>query len=243
MKRVCSWYSERLDQHIELSRWGHWGQPVLLFPTAGGDAQEVERMQLIAAVAPLLDAGRIKVYSVDSVAGRALATGQGSLEHRLWLLKQTGEYIAAEVVPAITADCGGVASEIITAGASIGAFNAVAMVCRYPHLFKSAIGMSGTYDLETLLGFRGNEDYYLTAPLQFLPNLHDPAILDIMRSRFILLAVGQGRWEDPNESWHMAHVLGSKGIPNRVDTWSMDHDHDWPTWLEMLPRYLDELVA
>ena len=34
----------------------------------------------------------------------------------------------------------------------------------------------------------------------------------------------------------------SKGIPNRVDDWGPDYDHDWPTWWEMLPLYLDDLL-
>ena len=32
------------------------------------------------------------------------------------------------------------------------------------------------------------------------------------------------------------------GIPNRVDNWGPDWDHDWPTWRAMLPQYLDELT-
>ena len=40
----------------------------------------------------------------------------------------------------------------------------------------------------------------------------------------------------------MAGVLGSKGIPNRVDPWGPEYDHDWPTWRQMLPLYLDDLV-
>jgi esterase/lipase superfamily enzyme len=242
MKNVTRWYSPRLEQDITLVRWGHWGQPVVLFPTAGGDAEEVERMHLISAVQPLIDAGRIKVYSFDSVAGRALASEAGSVEHRCWLLKQTGEYVVHEVLPMITADCGGHAQELVATGASVGAFNAVSMVCRYPHVFRAALGMSGTYDLESLMGFKGNEDYYLSAPLQFLPNLAEGDILTTLRSRFVLLTFGQGRWESPNESWQMANLLGSRGIPNRVDAWGYEHDHDWPTWQLMLPRYLDELV-
>ena len=34
---------------MTVARWGHWGAPVLLFPTAGGDAEEIERMQVIGA--------------------------------------------------------------------------------------------------------------------------------------------------------------------------------------------------
>ena len=40
----------------------------------------------------------------------------------------------------------------------------------------------------------------------------------------------------------VAHVLGLRHVPNRVDLWGPQHDHDWPTWREMLPKYLDELV-
>ena len=57
MKTASSWYSGRVEQEINLVRWGHWGQPVLVFPTAGGDAEEIERMQLIGALGPLIDGG------------------------------------------------------------------------------------------------------------------------------------------------------------------------------------------
>jgi esterase/lipase superfamily enzyme len=56
------------------------------------------------------------------------------------------------------------------------------------------------------------------------------------------MAFGQGRWEDPSESWRMASVLGAKGVPNRVDPWGTEFDHDWPTWRRMLPKYLDEFA-
>ncbi|MEZ5932122.1 MAG: alpha/beta hydrolase-fold protein [Alphaproteobacteria bacterium] len=241
-KSVCRWHSERLEAEVTLVRWGHYGQPVLLFPTAGGDAEEVERMQLIAALGGLITAGRIKVYSCDSVAGRALVEKAGSIEHRWWLLKQFGEYVANEAVPAIHTDCGGPV-EIVAAGASIGAFNAVSVLCRYPHLFKAAIGMSGSYDLERMFNARGNDDYYFATPLCFLPNLGPGRDHDRLKSRFVLLSFGQGRWENPDDSWKLADVLGAKGIPNRVDAWGPDYDHDWPTWREMLPLYLDDLTA
>ena len=45
-----------------------------------------------------------------------------------------------------------------------------------------------------------------------------------------------------HDSWRMAAVLGSKGVPNWVDPWGPEHDHDWPTWRQMLPIYLDDLT-
>ena len=59
----------------------------------------------------------------------------------------------------------------------------------------------------------------------------------------VLLTHGKGKWESPEESWRVANVLGDKGIPNRVDEWGEEWNHDWPTWRNMLPKYVGELVG
>ena len=241
MKTASRWYSDRVEQEIALVRWGHWGQPVLIFPTAGGDAEEIERMQLIAALRPLIEGGRIKVYPSDNLAGRAFAAKTGSIEYRCLLLNRFEEAVAREVVPAIRLDCHDEGAEVIATGASLGAFMAVAVACRYPWLFRAAVGMSGSYDLERLFGFGGDGNYYFATPLSFLPNLGGP-LLDTLRRRFVVLAYGGGRWEHPEDSWRLAGVLGARGVPNRVDPWGPEYDHDWPTWRAMLPLYLDDLT-
>ncbi len=241
MKATEAWYSTALEQEISMVRWGGAGTPVLLFPTAGGDAEEAERFGLISALEPLLVASRIKVYSVNSIAGQSW-TRQDDPRHSMWLQHQFGEAVYREVVPAIRSDCDSRNIEIITAGASFGAFNAVASLCRYPRVFRAAIGMSGTYDLSDRLGEHWNDDFYFSSPIHFLPGLEAADLLGALRTRFVVLATGQGRWENIGETWKMAHALGAKGIPNRVDLWSEAHDHDWQTWREMLPLYLDDLA-
>jgi esterase/lipase superfamily enzyme len=235
------WYSDRMKQESTLARWGVNGQPVLVFPTAGGDAEEIERFHLIRVLEPLLAAGRIKIYSCDSVAGRAMITAEGSPAHRMWMLNQFHQYVRHEVVPAIRRDCNDDNIGIWTTGASIGAFHAVAVACRWPNVFHRALGMSGTYDILRFFQSEGRhtEDYWVSSPRHFLPTL-DGIHLDELRKRFILLAMGAGRAEDPSESWALAQALGSKGVPNRVDPWGPDWHHDWPTWRNMLPKYLDE---
>jgi esterase/lipase superfamily enzyme len=236
------WYSGRLQQDITVMRWGAVGTPVLVFPSAGGDAGEIERNGLVDACGPLLAQGRVKLYSVDSVAGQAMVTKASSVEHRMWLLNQFHECVRWEVVPAIHADLGGQAIDVITAGASIGAFNAVAVLCRYPDVFGAAIGMSGSYRIERFYDEAWSQDLYYSAPLQFVPGLEGPQ-LDRLRQRWVVLASGEGEWEDVGESWRMAEVLGAKGIPNRVDNWGPQWDHQWPTWRQMLPQYLGELTG
>jgi esterase/lipase superfamily enzyme len=242
MKQGSSWYSARVEQEIGLVRWGHWGQPVLVFPTAGGDAEEIERMHLIGALMPLIEAGRIKVYSCDNLAGRAFAARTGSIEYRTALLNRFQQAVAEEVVPAIRADCREAGVEVVAAGASLGAFMAVAVAARYPWAFRAAVGMSGSYDLERVFEFKGDESCYFATPMSFLPGLGGE-LLELLRRRYFVLAYGGGRWENPEDSWRLAGVLGGKGIPNRVDPWGPEYDHDWPTWRQMLPLYLDDLVA
>ena len=59
--------------------------------------------------------------------------------------------------------------DVLACGASIGAFNAVAMLCRYPDVFGAAVGMSGTYQIEQFYDGEWSQDLYFAAPLQFLP--------------------------------------------------------------------------
>jgi esterase/lipase superfamily enzyme len=219
------------------------GVPVLLFPTAGGDAEEVERFKMIEVLAPLLGEGRIKVYSMDSIAARHWISKDNAIHIAARVQHQFDQCIAREVVPAIRQDCGGdTTREVVAAGASIGAFNALAAICRHPEDFRTAICMSGTYDLRKFLRGEMNEDFHHASPVHFVPGLPEGPQLAALRRRFVLLTHGEGAHESPEESWNVAHVLGNRGVPNRVDSWGTDWRHDWVTWRKMLPQYLGELV-
>jgi esterase/lipase superfamily enzyme len=233
------WTTERLPVPARVVRYGHYGRPVLLFATAGGDCEEAERQGLIGALSGLIEGGRIKVYSVDSVAGQHWLSKQHSPEYCSKVQNLYDAYVYEEVVPLVRRDCASDDIELLATGASIGAFNALAVTCRHPDAFRFALGMSGTYDLSGYLQGRWNDDFYFSSPLHYLQGLSGWQ-LERLRERMIVLASGEGRWEDTGESWRMARALGDRGIPNRVDLWGPGYDHDWPTWRDMLPRYLAE---
>ena len=239
-KQHWHWNTERLPEPARVVRWGHYGTPLLLFPTAGGDYEEVERFHLVGAVAELIDAGRIKVYSIDSVAGKHWVRGGEPPEYCSRVQNLFDAFVYHEVAALIRSDCQTPGLEIIAAGASIGAFNAAATVCRHPDAFRLAIAMSGTFDLSKYLNGRMNLDFYYSSPLHYLPSLEEGPQLARLRQRLILLPTGQGQWEDVGESWRLADLLGARGVPNRVDLWGREWDHDWGTWRAMLPKYLEE---
>ena len=244
MSRVAErWYSHRMGRDVNVVRWGEVGRPVIFFPTAAGDFEECERFLLVDALAPLLEEGRIKLYSVDSVPGMVWLkeTNQPPVATRVQ--RAFDSFVVEEFVPAIRKDCNDPEVEIVASGASIGAFNALSMACNHPDLFSHAICMSGTYDLGKFIEGEVDRDWYHASPLHFVPNLADDhPLLAKLRERFFLLAHGTGDYESPEESWNVANCLGAKGIPNRVDEWGEEWKHDWPVWRNMLPQFLRELV-
>ena len=236
------WYSERVGREVQVVRWGEVGTPVLFFPTAAGDAEEVERFLMVDALAPLLEAERVKLYSVDSVPGQVWLKEDNRVPHATRVQHGFDGFVTEELIPAIYKDCGGEPLEVIATGASIGGYNALAAICRHPDLFSQALCLSGTYELSKFIDGDMDEAWYFASPLHFIPNLPDDhEDLRRLREREILLAHGTGRWEDPAESWKVAECLGARGIPNQVVEWGEEWDHDWPTWRTMLPHYLDEL--
>jgi esterase/lipase superfamily enzyme len=241
VKAVERWHSQRVEAEVNLARWGTFGTPLLIFPTAGGDFEEIERFHLVGALQSFVDEGRIKIYSVDSLNGRAFFTDTDSARVG-WMMTAFDSMIRHEVVPAIRADCDSPSIEIITAGASIGAFNALEVLCRHPDIFSTALCVSGTYDLTKWLNGPVSSDFYFSSPVHYLSQLVEGDLLRKLRTRFVLFTHGLGRAEDPGESWRAAAALGAQGIPNRVDEWGSEWPHDWVTWREMFPKYVDEFT-
>mgnify|MGYP002142850481 CR=1 FL=1 len=80
-------------------------------------------------------------YTMQLVKGKALQDMLKeckTLEQAAKVQNQFDQCIVREVVPAIQRDCGGQTGRIWTAGASIGAFNSLAAICRHPDLFEKA---------------------------------------------------------------------------------------------------------
>ncbi len=237
-KQAWTWTTQRLTpQPARLARWGHFGIPVLIFPTAGGDFEEIERFQLIAALQPLITEGRIKAYSVDGIAVRAWLAATLSPWECCELQERYDSFLYEEVLRRIRDDCHDPGIEPLLAGASLGAAVAIHTLGRHPDSFRSAIAMSGIFAAPVGCGSGGTPVSLLTA-LSAL----DGARLERLRQRLILLGCGAGDYENPGDSERLSEALASRGVPCRLSLWGESRDHTWSTWREMLPRMLAELL-
>ena len=46
------WHSHRLGREMGILVYGHYGLPIVVFPTSGGDEREYEGQGMIAALGP-----------------------------------------------------------------------------------------------------------------------------------------------------------------------------------------------
>jgi esterase/lipase superfamily enzyme len=239
-KQTWSWQSARVSSTVaRMARWGHYGTPVLLFPTAGGDFEEVERFGLIGAVKELIESGRIKVFSVDGLAARAWLRGTLPQSGLVREQRTFEEFVYEEVAPLIRKDCQNDAAEIVTAGAALGGFMAVAMLCRHPNVFRGALCMSGLLDVTRFLKDEpATSELESVSPLHYLPHLPEGSGLAAIRRRYVEVASGEGLFEQPEQSRQLAQALGQRNVPHQLDLWGPNYPHAWPTWRAMLKKYL-----
>jgi esterase/lipase superfamily enzyme len=234
-KQAWTWTTARLPQAARMVRWGHFGTPVLIFPTAGGDFEEIERFHLITSLADLIEKGRIKAYSIDGLAARAWLGGTMSPDDCARLQDQFDSFVYEEVLQRIRQDCQNDRIEPVVAGASVGAFGAISCICRHPDSFRAAIGLSGVYDFVS----RNCGNITGPSPLTYLSALGAEQ-LERLRHRTIILGSGEGDYENPADSLHLSEAFASKGIPCRLNLWGPERAHTWSTWCDTLPPLLAE---
>lgn len=225
---------------MPLVGYGHAGPPLLMFPTAAADYLEYERFLLVDAIKPLIEAGRLRAYSINSVNRYSLLNDQASPQLKAELLTRYDRYVTDEVLPLIRHETGG--GRPVTTGASLGAFLSANAYFRHPDLFRGMIAMSGSYDIRSYLRGYADDNVYFNNPADYLPNLNDDYYLPILRrADAIYILSGQGAYEAPERSRDLSRILSSKGIPHTLDLWGHDVNHDWPWWRRMLPYYLDKI--
>lgn len=224
---------------------GHWGRPVLWFPSEGGSPHDFATHGMLEAVRGAIDEGRIKVFCVSSYDTESWSASWKPLSDRAKAHRAYEDWIIWQVLPFIRDKSGG-RDDVATAGTSMGAFHAVLFALRHAHLFPRAVAMSGGYDPGRWRGWGYTDELvYLMNPMQFLPQVGG-GHLDFLRGRlFLTLVVGSGQWEDTTGANHSTHVLADilrdKGIPHEFYEWGWEWPHDWSSWRAQAAVYLPGL--
>lgn len=237
-RQLTSWHSPSLNREMPVAVYGWHGFALLMIPTAAADFLEYERFQMMDAIAPFIDSGKCKVFSINSINNESWMNYGMSGRDKMIRHLAFNDYVYNEIVPFIK-NATSWETPIITCGASFGALHSANLFFKRPELINGCLAMSGVYDLTEYTRGYYDEDVYFNSPIHYLPNLNDHYILEqIRRSYHIHLVSGSGEYEDPEANRRFGGVLYSKGINYELDIWGQDIRHDWPTWRAMLPDYL-----
>lgn len=237
------WFSPIIGHDMELKVYGYYGKPVLVFPPQGGRFFDFEGFGMIGELAPFIESGQIKLFTVDSLDGESWANWDAHPADRARRHQDYDRYIVEEVVPFMRKHSRDTDQKFLTTGVSMGAYHAANFFFRHPDLFDTVIALSGLYGLNHFIGEYMDDNVYFNAPLVYLPNLEDPWYLDRYRQSTIIACVGQGAWEDEmvRDTIALKQILEQKGIPHWIDLWGYDVNHDWPWWFKMLTFFLNKL--
>lgn len=236
-----AWWSENLNQNMELKVYGHAGKAAVVFPTSGGRFFQYEDFGMIEACRPFIDEGKLKLFTVDSVDQQSWLNYGASPAERAWRHNEFDRYLVAEVAPFIR-NHGSSTTRFLATGCSLGAYHSANFFFRHPDIFDALIALSGVYSLAFSVGDYMDDNVYFNSPLAYLPNLDDPWYLDQYRQGRIIICSGQGAWENGQEDARaVKRILEAKSVPCWVDLWGHDVNHDWPWWQKQMPYYLSHL--
>jgi esterase/lipase superfamily enzyme len=227
-----------------LVAYGHWGRPVVAFPSEEGGPFDWEERGMVEALGGLLEQGRLKLYCVPSFDRESWTRRDLPLEERA---RRHGHYewwVVDRLVPFVQADSH--THGLVATGTSFGAYHAANFSLKRADLFPLALCLSGVYDVGVQGGGERGDAVYFSNPMDYVANLHGDH-LDWLRSHVSLLLVcGQGQWEDTTGALESTRrfggLLAEKGIRHEVDLWGHDVPHDWPSWRAQIAHHLPRFV-
>ena len=212
------WWSNRLQRNMELLVFGHAGAKVLVFPSRLGRFYEYEKLGMVHALKHKIEQGWLQLYCVDSIDAESFYCKSIPPTDRIYRYTLYEKYLLEEVIPFIKQQN---KNELISAGCSLGAYHAVNIAFRHPHLFKKTIGISGRYDLTIQVKhfdnlFEGylDDTIYSNMPALYIPNLSSKEKIPL-QNLDIILVVGK---EDlfVKNNLQLSESLLKKNIPHQL---------------------------
>jgi len=232
-EKYIKFYSENLSLDIEMLVFGHWGLPVIVFPTTKGKYFESKDFKLIDSVSHLIEAGKVKIYCPDSVDAYSLYNQAippaERMKNHIWYDKM----ILEEVVGAILQDSD--LKKVGVAGASFGGYHASNFAFRHPEVVSHLFGMSAAFDIKDQMDGHYDDDVYFNNPVDFLPDASNEHLWKMS------IVLGTGEFDICKDAnYQMSEILTKKGINHWLDERKGAH-HDWPLLREMFSDYLSKI--
>lgn len=229
--QYIQYYSHTLERNINLEVTGHWGHPILMFPSSYGSFTQNNDFGLNGAVMNFVDEGKIKLYNVESLDGLSFYADNLSSEAKIHNYELYMQFLKNELIPFIQTECN--THRIGVAGVSFGGYHAANTAFRFPDLVSHLFAMSGVFNIRNFTPLSDDMRIYFNCPDEFMANEES------WRYQHMNIVLSTSDWDSCKpKNEQMAAILGSKGIPHWYDEkkWI---EHDWPLWKMVFPEYIN----
>lgn len=236
------WYSHQLNRDMEYKVYGHDGHQMIALPSQDGRFFDFADRGMINALAPWIEAGKLRVICVDGIDWETWSQIGGDYHGRISRHEHWFWYIIEELIPTVSRWQN---ETFMVTGCSMGAFHAANFFFRRPDIFDTLIALSGLYHASYSFPNYSDPLIYANSPQDFLQQMSgDHPWLQLYRQRKIVVVIGQGRWEEDTlwSTRELDRILKEKGVPAWFDYWGTDSDHDWPWWQRQLPHVMQNLI-
>jgi len=218
---------------FEMLTFGTSGYPLVFFPVSLGRYDQGRERGMIAAAAPRIEAGEIKVYCPDGCDAEHWYNGDLAPGDRVRSYVNFQRLIVEEVIERALTDTG--SPHVALAGCGFGAYHALNLALRQPERVGYLLCLSGTFDIRPFLRGYYDDECYFNNPIDYLPGLEGP-YLEHLRKMGIVL--GTGEWDICRDATqNLSTILQHKGVEHWFDIWP-DAIHDWASWRQAFPSYL-----
>ena len=238
------WFSERLNRHMNIKIYGHYGMPIIAFPCQDKQSDDFANNGMVDVLSSFISDGRIKLYCLDSNDDETVSSQSWDKAQASYKLEMYHQYVVNEVIPFVRDKQGGYCEPFLI-GMSMGASHAANNFFRRPELFSGFLSLSGKFDIASFFGGYFNHDVYMNSPVHYLRNMHfDHPYISLYNQKRMIVVVGKGAFEHlvSASNYELADIAKEKGIHIDFNFWDENSVHDWSSWKYQMPYFLNKIL-
>lgn len=228
--QYTDYYSHILGKSIQVEITGHWGYPILMFPTTKGSFVQNRDFGLNDSAKWFTENGKVKLYNIETLDAENIYNKSIHPNERIWRYELYHRFLTEEYIPYLQKQHK--THRIAVAGCSFGAYHAANLGFRNPDTTSHIISMSGAFSVRDFMKGGTSELIYFHSPEEFMKYEQS------WRYNHINVMLGTTEWDGlKSDNQRMATILTERRINHYYDEkkWAK---HDWPIWRQMFPEYL-----
>lgn len=225
-----NYYSHFLGKSVNIEITGHFGYPILMFPTSKGSYTQNHDFGLNDSISWLIDQGKIKLYNIQTNDEDSLYNREIHPDERIQRYQNFVGFITQEYIPYIQKLHS--THRVAVAGASFGGYHASNLAFRFPDLFSHLFCLSGAFTIRSFMDGYDSDLVYFNCPIEFMR--HDES-WKFQHMNIILSTSDEDICREG--TLEMANILNEKEIPHWYDEQKWI-SHDWPLWKMVFPNFI-----